>query len=65
MDVNPINDPVHWRKRASDARRQAEDAADEASKETLRQIARSYEHIAEIAERRMIDGNGRGPKPGM
>ena len=64
MVTQSIDDPQHWRRRADEARRVADMLADQPSKETMREIARSYDRIAEVAEKRPIDGIGKGPKPG-
>ena len=58
MVTQLINDPEHWRRRAIEARRIAQSLNDHAAKETMQEIARSYERIAEIAERKAIDGAG-------
>jgi hypothetical protein len=65
MVTQSINDPQYWRQRADESRRVAEMLADEPSRETVREIARSYDRIAEITEKRSIDGTGTTPKPGM
>jgi hypothetical protein len=37
------DDPAHWRRRAEEARRIADQLDDSVAKETMRDIARSYE----------------------
>jgi hypothetical protein len=46
----PINDPAYWRECAQEARRIAEKLADAVAKQTMLEIARSYENLAEITE---------------
>ena len=58
MVTQLINDPEHWRRRAIEARRIAQSLTIMLRKETMQEIARSYERIAEIAERTAIDGTG-------
>jgi hypothetical protein len=47
-----INDPEHWRGRAEEMRRLAEDMKDAATKEMMLCIARDYEKLAVRAEER-------------
>jgi hypothetical protein len=47
-----INDPEHWRARAEEMRRLAEDMKDAATKEMMLHIARDYENLAVRAEER-------------
>jgi len=47
-----INNPVHWRKRANEARSLADDMKDEISKQMTLQIADDYEHLARRAKQR-------------
>jgi hypothetical protein len=54
MVTEPANDPAYWRQRAYDTRRMAEDMKDALAKETLKEIARSYESIADMATRNKI-----------
>ena len=51
-----INDPEHWRDRAEDARRMAEDMADPEAKRMMLGIASGYDRLAEHAEQRLIAG---------
>jgi hypothetical protein len=44
------NDPAHWRRRAEEAQRIADQLDDPVAKETMRDIARSYEQLALLAE---------------
>jgi hypothetical protein len=46
------DDPAHWRRRAEEARRIAGQLDDPVAKETMRDIARSYEQLATLAETR-------------
>jgi hypothetical protein len=47
----PINDPAYWRERAEEARRIAEQLADAVAKQTMHDIARSYDNLAELTEK--------------
>jgi hypothetical protein len=46
-------DPAHWLQRAKEARRIAEQLDDPIAKQTMQEIARSYEHLATLAEGRI------------
>jgi hypothetical protein len=52
MPASSINDPEHWRARAEEMRRLAEDMKDAATKEMMLHIARDYENLAVRAEER-------------
>ena len=52
MPASSINDPEHWRARAEEMRRLAEDLKDAATKEMMLRIARDYENLAVRAEER-------------
>ena len=52
MPASSINDPEHWRARAEEMRRLAEDLKDAATKEMMLRIARDYENLALRAEER-------------
>jgi hypothetical protein len=47
-----INDPEHWRQRAEEARRLAEQINDPAAKETMLRVAADYDRLATRAEER-------------
>ena len=49
MKQLPINDPEYWRERADEARRIAEQLADAFSKQTMLEIAKSYDNLAALA----------------
>ena len=44
------DDPEHWRRRAEEAQRIADQLDDPVAKKTMRDIARSYEQLALLAE---------------
>jgi len=52
MKQPPIKDPAYWRERAGEARRIAGQLADVVAKQTMLDIARSYEALAKFAEER-------------
>jgi hypothetical protein len=45
-----LNNPEHWRKRAGEARRVAEELNDAEQRKTMFEIAEAYDRIAERAE---------------
>jgi hypothetical protein len=47
-----FGDPAHWRKRAKEMRKIADDMRDERSKHLMRQIAADYERLAKRVEER-------------
>ena len=49
-----LNDPEHWRKRASEARARAELIADSEAKMTMLSIANDYEKLALRAAERLL-----------
>jgi hypothetical protein len=52
MPASFINDPGHWRQRAEEARRIADQMNDSQSKDAMLRIAKDYERLAERAEQR-------------
>ena len=44
-------DPAHWRRRAEEARRDADKLDDPSVKETLLSIANHYENLADLIEK--------------
>jgi len=52
MRTTLISDPEHWRQRAKEARALAHQLDDAVAKQTLLEIAQSYEQLAELAEKR-------------
>jgi hypothetical protein len=53
MPTRPIaDDPAHWRQRAEEARRIANQMDDPVTKATMLDIARAYEQLASLAEAR-------------
>jgi hypothetical protein len=44
------NDPAHWRRRAKEARRDADKFDDPSVKETLLSIAKTYERVADLIQ---------------
>ena len=49
-----LNSPAHWRKRAEDTRRLANGLTDATAKQTLMEVAQSYEQLAVLAEARAL-----------
>jgi hypothetical protein len=56
MSLALINSPGHWRDRAEEARRIAEDMADGDARRMMLDIAAGYERLAEHAEKRVLTG---------
>lgn len=54
MSSQLINDSAHWRRRAEEARRLADQLDDPVAKATMVEIAQSYERLAEIALQRQL-----------
>jgi hypothetical protein len=52
MKRSSINNPAYWRERADEVRRMAEKLADAFTKQTLLDIARSYDNLAALTETR-------------
>jgi hypothetical protein len=48
MKQLPINDPEYWRERAEEARRIAEELVHAVDKQTMLEIAASYENLAAL-----------------
>ena len=46
------DDPAHWQQRAEEARRIADQLDDLTAKNTMRDIALSYERLAALAEKK-------------
>jgi hypothetical protein len=57
MKRQPINDPAYWRERADDARRMAEQMADAFAKQTLLDIARSYDNLEALTKTRLASNS--------
>jgi len=57
---NIANDPEHWRRRAEEARTNAEIISDPDAKRRMIDVAVSYERLAEKAEERnrILQGTG-------
>ena len=51
-----INDPAHWRDRAEEARRIAEEMVDPDAKRMMLNIAAGYDRLAQHAETRLLTG---------
>lgn len=49
-----LNSPAHWRKRAEETRRLANRLVDPTAKQTVMEIAQSYEQLAVMAEARNL-----------
>jgi hypothetical protein len=54
MALALINNPSHWRDRAEEARRIAEDMADAEAKRMMLDIADGYDRLAQHAETRLL-----------
>ena len=48
--MNGSDDPAFWRRRAKEARRDADKFDDPSVKETLLNIAKSYDSVADLVE---------------
>jgi len=56
MSLTPQPDedePTHWRRRAEDARRNAEQSIDQVTKKILANIANAYDQLAALAEAKL------------
>jgi hypothetical protein len=56
MSLTPQPDedePTHWRRRAEDARRNAEQSIDQVTKKILADIANAYDQLAALAEAKL------------
>jgi hypothetical protein len=51
-----LNDPAHWRRRAQETRSIADQLDDPTAKQAMLEVARNYEQIAAIAEKRPVAG---------
>jgi hypothetical protein len=54
--LSTLHDTEYWRKRADEARAQAEQISNPADKRDLLDIARAYERLAELAAGKKILG---------
>ena len=52
LGTRMIDDPSHWRRRAEEARAEADRLSDLTMKQTMLEIAAAYQRLAEIADRR-------------
>jgi hypothetical protein len=59
MSTSHINDPEHWRQRAQEMRKLAEDIKDSAARQTMLRIAADYDRLAERAELRTDGGKNK------
>ena len=50
-----VGDPSHWQRRAEEARRIADQLDDPIAKQTMREIAISYERLAALARSKLTD----------
>lgn len=51
--ISISEDPTHWRRRAEEAHRVADQLDDPLAKKTMLDIARSYEQLAALAEAKL------------
>jgi hypothetical protein len=51
MGVERMYPPKYWRKRAEEFRTKADNAQLEQTKKTLREVAKNYDDLAELAEK--------------
>ena len=56
MAMALMNDPAHWRERAEEARRIAEDLSDREAQRMMLGVADSYDRLAQHAETRSLAG---------
>ena len=59
-----LDDPGYWRMRAEDMRRLAEAEPDPGTRALLEVVAKSYDELAERADRRLGSSNDPNAKPG-
>ena len=48
-----VDDPTHWRQRAEEAHRVADQLDDPIAKKTMEDVAHSYEQLAALAEAKL------------
>jgi hypothetical protein len=63
MPASLLNDPLHWRRRAEEARQIAAMLADATAREQILNCAKSYERIAELSEQRSIGAEKKSLAP--
>jgi len=56
MPKHLLNDPAHWRRRANETRRIADQLDDPVARQKMLEVAEHYEQIAAIAERQPVAG---------
>jgi hypothetical protein len=49
-----INDPAHWQQRAEQVRRIADQLTDPAERQTMQEVAASYEELSKLAAERPL-----------
>ena len=49
-DLGRFGDPKHWRDKAEEARRKADDMTDDVAREIMERVAEDYDRLAEHAE---------------
>ena len=53
MIINPKDDPEHWRERAREVRARALELGHHEARDTMLDVAKSYDKLAERAEKKL------------
>ncbi len=54
-DPDRFTDPRHWRDKAEEARRKAEEMVDETARRMMLAVADQYDRLAKLAEQRALE----------